>query len=163
MLKIGHSKVTAGDGHSTAYALLEMLWQEAFGGQLPQIARTRLGKPYFVNEKIYFSVAHTKNNAFCVLADVPVGIDAEETDRKVNPTLAEKILSLEEYGQYIAAEDKNRALLTFWVLKEAQGKCTGEGVRIYPNHTSFSLDDPRVWEKDGCLVAVIKEDGSNAF
>ena len=62
-----------------------------------------------------------------------------------------------EKAQYDAAEDKKRALLTFWVLKEAAGKCTGEGINGYPNKTNFSLDDPRVTEIDGCLVAVIKK------
>ncbi|MEI3093229.1 MAG: hypothetical protein V8T48_04715 [Oscillospiraceae bacterium] len=47
-------------------------------------------------------------------------------------------------------------MLTFWVLKEAQVKRTGDGLRGYPNKTDFSLDDPRVTEMDGCLVAVIE-------
>ena len=71
--------------------------------------------------------------------------------------MAEKILSPGELSQYAKAEDKQRALLTFWVLKEAAGKCTGEGLRIWPNHTEFSLSDPRVQEIDGCLVAVIEQ------
>ena len=70
--------------------------------------------------------------------------------------LAEKILSPGERVQFDAAPDKRRALLTFWVLKEARVKRTGEGLRGYPNKTDFSLDDPRVTEMDGCLVAVIE-------
>ena len=58
--------------------------------------------------------------------------------------------------QFDAAPDKRRALLTFWVLKEARVKRTGEGLRGYPNKTDFSLNDPRVTEMDGCLVAVIE-------
>ena len=157
MLKIAGAKILSGDGHTEAYALLRTLWQEETGRPFPQIACTDRGKPYFVDEKLFFSISHTKHHAFCVLSDVPVGIDAEETDRVVNPALAEKILSPGEYTQYLAANDKNKALLTFWVLKEASAKCTGEGLRVYPNQTSFSLDDPRVQEMNGCLVAVIKE------
>ena len=71
--------------------------------------------------------------------------------------LAERILSPSEKEQYDAAENKSKALLTFWVLKEAQAKLTGEGLRIYPNHTNFTLDDPRVTETEGCLVAVMEE------
>ena len=62
-----------------------------------------------------------------------------------------------EKQQFDAAEDKRLALLRFWVLKEAAAKCSGEGLRGYPNHTLFSLDDPRVTEQDNCLVAVITE------
>ena len=40
--------------------------------------------------------------------------------------------------------------------KEAAAKLSGEGLRGYPNHTNFSLDDPRVQQIDGCLVAVIE-------
>ena len=65
------------------------------------------------------------------------------------------MLSPAEYTQYEAAADKNRAFLTFWVLKEAAAKATGEGIRGFPNKTDFSLDDPRVREIDGCLVAVV--------
>ena len=79
--------------------------------------------------------------------------DTPETCRK----LADKILSPGEKARFDAAENKTRALLTFWVLKEAEAKRTGEGLRGYPNHTDFSLDDPRVTETEGCLVAVMED------
>ena len=65
------------------------------------------------------------------------------------------ILSPAEKARFEAAPDKRLALLTFWVLKEAAAKYTGEGLRGYPNHTDFSLDDPRVTQTHGCLLAVI--------
>ena len=71
--------------------------------------------------------------------------------------LAEKLLSSTELEQFQQAEDPRLALLKFWVLKEAAGKCTGEGMQLWPNHTNFSLDDPRIQEIDGCLVAIIEE------
>jgi hypothetical protein len=43
------------------------------------------------------------------------------------------------------------------VLKEAAAKLSGEGLRGYPNHTNFSLEDPRVTETDGCILAVMEE------
>ena len=46
---------------------------------------------------------------------------------------------------------------TYAMLKEAEAKLTGEGLRGYPNHTNFSLEDPRVTETEGCLVAVMEE------
>ena len=122
---------------------------------MPEILIADRGKPYFSDGKIHFSISHTKRHVFCVLADREVGIDAEELDRIVKPSLAAKILSAGELQQYEAAADKGKALLTFWVLKEAAGKASGDGLRGYPNHTDFSLDDPRVTEMDGCLVAVV--------
>ena len=92
-----------------------------------------------------------------MLAPCPVGIDAEEKDRKVNLRLADKILSDTERILFDAASDKQAALLRLWVLKEASAKLSGEGLNGYPNHTDFSPDDDRITEIDGCYVAVLKE------
>ena len=106
------------------------------------------------NAKIH---VHTARHAACVLAKRPVGLDAEELDRRVSPKLARRVLSETEYAQYLLAGDKTKALLTFWVLKEAQVKLTGQGLRGFPNGTHFTLEDPRVWEWDGCLLGMIVE------
>ena len=143
-------------GHEAGRALLASMYREAVGDALPTIAVAERGKPYFVDSPWHFSISHTKEHAFCALSEKSVGIDAEELDRRVNPALADKILSPGEKAQFDAAPDKNRALLTFWVLKEAAAKLSGEGLRGYPNHTDFSLDDPRVTELDGCLVAILE-------
>ena len=138
--------------------LLTELYFRATGDTLPPIAIAERGKPYFPDSEWHFSISHTKGRAFCALAKNPIGIDAEELDRKVNLKLAEKILSPMERQQFDRAADQRMALLTFWVLKEAQGKYSGKGLAGYPNHTEFTLSDPRVREIDGCLVAVIEEE-----
>ena len=142
-------------GHEAGRLLLARLYREETGEDLPPIAVTERGKPYFETASLHFSISHTKKHAFCVLSDRNVGIDAEEKSRDIDLRLAEKILSPMEKAQFDAAEDKRLALLTFWVLKEAAAKYSGEGLRGYPRHTNFSLDDPRVTEIDGCLVAVL--------
>ena len=124
---------------------------------MPPILTGQWGKPYFPDSPWHFSISHTRNHAFCVLAAENVSVDAEELDRQINPALAEKILSPGEKAQFDAAADKQRALLTFWVRKEAAAKLSGRGLQGYPNHTDFSLDDPRVREIDGCLVAFFTE------
>ena len=141
------------DGHAAGLALLETLC----GAPLPEIHRTPLGKPYFAHSPLHFSISHTKNHVFCAVSDTPVGIDAEELDREVNLALAEKLLSPGELLQFQQAEDSRLALLKFWVLKEAAGKCAGNGLQLWPNDTNFSLEDPRIQEIDGCLVAIIEE------
>lgn len=154
---LGSCTLDGRTGHEAGRALLAQLYRETTGEELPPICIAHRGKPYFENSPWHFSITHTRVHAFCVLSDRPVGIDAEEIHRKIDLDLAEKILSPGEMAQYAAAEDKCRALLTFWVLKEAEVKCTGEGLRGYPNKTNFSLNDPRVKEMDGCLVAVITQ------
>lgn len=143
-------------GHIAGRELLAQMYREATGENLPAIAVSERGKPYFVESGLHFSISHTPRHAFCVLSEHPVGIDAEEMDRDINRKLAEKILSPSEKAQFDAAEDKRLALLTFWVLKEAAAKLTGDGLKGYPNHTNFTLDDPRVMEIDGCLVAMME-------
>lgn len=151
-MKLCGQKLSGRNPHEAGLTLLQSL----LGKPLPEICRTPQGKPYFTDGSMHFSITHTPRHVFCALSDKPIGIDAEEPDRPIKLSLAEKILSPGELSQFHKAQDKQRALLTFWVLKEAEAKCTGAGLKIYPNHTDFSLDDPRVQEIDGCLVAVIE-------
>lgn len=151
-------KLAGRTGHQAAWQLLEETYRAQVGQAPPPISVTVAGKPYWEHSPWYFSISHTSRHAFCALAKTPVGIDAEELDRDITLSLADKILSPGEKKQFDRAGDKRRALLTFWVLKEAEAKQSGEGLRIYPNHTNFTLDDPRVREWDGCLVAVLTEE-----
>ena len=144
-------------GHEAGRELLARLYRENAGEDLPPILTGPRGKPYFAEGPWYFSISHTKRRVFCALSRRPIGIDAEELDRRIDLGLADKILSVPEKAQFDTAEDKRRALLTFWVLKEAAAKYSGEGLRGYPNHTNFSLDDPRVRLQDDCLLAVITD------
>ena len=156
-MKIASCELKGKSGREAGRELLEALYFEETGAPLPPILVTERGKPYFAGSNLYFSISHTRYHAFCVLSRNNVGIDAEELGRDINLKLAEKILSPMEKAQYEAARDKSLALLTFWVLKEAAAKLSGEGLRGYPNHTNFSLEDPRVTELDGCILAVMEE------
>ena len=157
-MKLLWKQLSGQNGHEAGLELLE----ELYGAPLPPIEKAKRGKPYFADSSAHFSVSHTKHHVFCVLSDRPIGIDAEEADREINLNLAKKILSPNEQLQFESATDKRRALLTFWVLKEAQGKLTGEGVHPWPNRTAFSLDDPHVFTQDGCILALLEE-RSHAF
>ena len=151
-------QISEGNGHREGRRLLEKMYRQYAGGPMPPILVEERGKPYFADSPWHFSISHSKRHVFCALSHKPVGIDAEEADRRINLRLADKILSPMERQQYEAAADPRKALLTFWVLKEAQVKRSGKGLTGYPNHTQFMLSDPRVRELDGCLVAVIEEE-----
>ena len=156
-MRLAWMRLDGRNGHEAGRLLLHQLYEEQTGEECPAILVTPRGKPYFQESPLHFSISHTKNHAFCVLAPCPVGIDAEEKDRKVNLRLADKILSPPERSRYEAADDKQAALLRLWVLKEAAAKLSGEGLNGYPDHTHFSPDDDRITEIDGCYVAVLKE------
>lgn len=154
-MRIASCELRRMSGHDAGRFLLETLYREETDQALPPILHGERGKPYLEGNPWYFSISHTPKHAFCVLAQQNVAIDAEEADRPIPLKLAEKILSPGEKAQFDTAPDPRKALLTFWVLKEAQAKLTGEGLRGYPNKTDFRLDDPRVLERDGCIVAVL--------
>ena len=145
-------------GHEEGRRLLEAMYRRYAGEPMPEILTAERGKPYFANSPWHFSISHTSRHVFCALSRKPVGIDAEELDRQVRLRLADKILSPMERQQFDAASDPRKALLTFWVLKEAWVKLSGMGLTGYPNQTEFTLPDPRVREMDGCLVAVMEEE-----
>ena len=156
MIALAHAATAPRQGHEDGRKLLRQLFETHVGGEMPPIAIGERGKPYFEGHPIHFSITHTPNHVFCALSHRPIGIDAEELDRKFSLRVADKILSPTEKAQFDAATNKSRALLTFWVLKEAAGKCSGQGINANPNQTAFTLDDPRVTEQFGCLVAVIE-------
>ena len=156
---LGVCELKGRSGHEAGRQLLAQLYREKCGKPLPEIRTTDRGKPYFADHSLHFSISHTSKHAFCALSENNIGIDAEELDRNINLKLAEKILSPTEKDQFDAAADKQKALLTFWVLKEASVKLSGEGLRGYPRYIDFSLADPRVTEMAGCLVAVLEEKG----
>ncbi len=148
-------------GHKAGRLLLEQMYREKTGQALPEILTASRGKPYFADGRLHFSISHTKHYVFCALSERNIGIDAEEKDRNIHLSLADKILSPSEKARFDAAEDPQAALLKLWVLKEAAGKLTGDGINGYPNHTDFSPDDPAVLEISGCYVAIAQEERSN--
>ena len=156
MFKLDYWPLNGLDSRVAGKLLLERMYEQLTGEGMPPIEKAPRGKPYFPGSELHFSITHTKTTVFCAIADTEIGIDAEDLTRKVSPNLAQKILSPHEYAQYEAVpeEDRNEALLRFWVLKEAEAKCSGLGLRGYPNHTEFDLDDPRVQKLGGCMVAV---------
>lgn len=155
-MRIAAEALNGRTGHEAGRELLARMYREETGEACPEIGIMDRGKPYFVDSPLHFSISHTKHHVFCALADHPVGLDAEETDRRIDLRLADKILSEGEKRRFDAAADQRAALLKLWVLKEAAAKLSGEGLRGYPNHTDFSPEDPRVSEMDGCYVAVLE-------
>ena len=152
-MRIAFDRLNGRDGHTVGRQLLCQLC----GGQLPPIRIAPMGKPYFVQGAVHFSISHTKKHAFCCISDQNIGIDAEEMDRRVSPALAETVLSQSEKARYDAARDKNAALLRLWVLKEAYAKLLGKGLGDYLYRTDFDPDDPRILIIDGCYVAIMTQ------
>lgn len=156
-MRIAVCRLEGISGHKAGRKLLDMLYREETGQPMPEIRRAEQGKPYFPGSDLHFSISHTRRHAVCVLAHSSVGVDAEELDRPLRLKVADRMLSASELQQMKAAEDPRRAFLSFWVLKEALVKLTGEGLAGFPNWTEFTLPDARIREYDGCLIALMCE------
>ena len=166
MLKMESWALNGLDSRVAGKLLLKQMYEELTGEEeMPEIGKMPRGKPYFLTGDLHFSITHTKTRVFCAISDKPIGIDAEDINRIVAPNLAEKILSPSEKAIYDAAPagQRNEILLRLWVMKEAEVKCSGLGLRGYPNHTDYRPDDPRITIQDGCVVAVIEGENQNAL
>lgn len=144
-------------GHDAGRQLLETMYRELTGTPVPEIRVTDRGKPYFATGGWHFSISHTKRRVFCAISQAPIGIDAEELDRRIDLRLGEKILSETEKQRYAQWENKREALLRFWVLKEATAKFTGQGLGKAYWNTDFSPNDPRIFVMDNCYLAIVTE------
>ena len=151
-MKLAWTRLDGRDGHEAGRALLAELL-----GEVPEIAVTDRGKPYFPGNSLHFSVSHTKNHAFCAVSEHNIGIDAEETDRDIDFRIARRFLSENEKARFQKAADPRDALLRLWVLKESCAKMTGRGWGNYLKNTDFDPEDERIQIIDGCYVAVLEE------
>ena len=140
-----------------AHLLGRELLARAVGGQLPEIAVTERGKPYFPHDPRHFSITHTAHHVFVAVSEKNIGIDAEETSRAVKETTARRLLSPTEWQRYQVSTDKNAAFLRLWVQKEASAKRSGEGLTHAVNKTDFRPEADCVRLIDGCFVAVLEE------
>lgn len=138
-------------GHQAGRALLGRMFRVYTGEEIPEISLDIYGKPHFLAGNLHFSISHTKHFVFCALGEAPLGLDAEERNRRIDLRLAEKILTEAEYAIFQAASDKNAALLRLWVQKEAAVKWAGTGLRGYPKNVP---DLPPVRACLNCWVAV---------
>ena len=145
-------------GHDVGRELLARLYLQATDRELPPIAITPQGKPYFPDGQWHFSISHTKKFAFCVLSQRNVGLDAEEKGRPVSSTMLEKFLSDNEKARL--GDDRQDTFLRLWVLKEAQAKLTGRGMGNWMKNTDFNPFDQRIQEINGCYVAVLEEENA---
>ena len=65
-------------GHTVAYAMLDTLYRAKFNTPTPVIAKSELGKPYFVDGSCHFSISHGKGLCAVLLTDEgECGVDIE--------------------------------------------------------------------------------------
>lgn len=133
-----------GQGSIRARILLKQLYESVTGQPVPELVKTNRGKPCFAHGSWHLSISHSKQAAFCALSLGPVGLDGEPLSRRIPPRLPRQVLHPGELREFYAAENPDKVFLTLWVLKEAWGKWTGEGLTPHClKNLRFSLHQTR--------------------
>lgn len=109
------------------YILNAML--DYFGLEKESIYITKLGKPYFLNQNVFFNYSHSKRFVACTISKKNVGIDIEDSDRILTDTMIKRC--------NLTQDDKLKEL----VQREAFCKLTGEGIAIIFNSQNFKNID----------------------
>lgn len=115
----------------------------------PQMERTPLGKPYFVDCPLQFSLSHCKGLVCCALSLSPVGVDAE-SPRPFGRRLVERVCTREELSWLDAQPDAQTAFLSLWTLKESVMKLSGQGMAYGFQRAAFTFQGtvPHFQEED---------------
>lgn len=104
-----------------AYFILQQALEEQYGWrELPEIALTKRGKPYFPQHpEVQFNLSHTAGAVLVGLADEPLGVDIEHI-RPVSQRAMRRLADVD------TREDFFRS----WVRREARAKRSGEGIGV---------------------------------
>ena len=110
--------------HTTAWTLLADVLQKEYGRSLDSLPLElgAHGKPYFADNFVYFSLAHTKTLAVLAIGNAPCGVDAEAQSRRISVAVRARFLP------DLPPDAPNEVAVAAWTAREAYGKMTGEGL-----------------------------------
>ena len=118
-----------------AISLLEHAYRTELGGELPEIKRMPLGKPYFPGfPDTHFSLSHSATHILCALSGSPVGCDIE-SPREITELALRYFCSPDELKLFEPLE--------LWVLKESYVKLLGLTIATIRN-LLLSLEDSKI-------------------
>lgn len=102
-----------------AYMILRLaLWETQHWKELPEMAVTDMGKPYFPGyPSVHFNISHTGGAVLVGVSDQAVGVDIE----KIRPVSKRSM-------QRLAGVGTEREFFQNWVRREARAKRGGSGV-----------------------------------
>lgn len=108
---------------STSTETILFILREHFRIQNATVIRNENGKPYLENtdEKIFFSVSHTKEKLFIAFSSENVGVDAEDLSREPNYLPILRKFPPNEREEIKSKDD----FLLHWTVKESAVKWLG--------------------------------------
>lgn len=133
-------RIGARSGSDAGDRLLRRVLLKAYpNAPLPLLReRQKNGKPFLPGyPDFHFSLSHSGEWVVCAAGEYPLGIDLEQV-RELRRGIAERYFSTEECG--LLAGQPPDAFFTFWTLKEAAVKATGEGLARGLFHATVTQD-----------------------
>ncbi len=138
--------------HQRQYLLTRVMVRKLLGhyGEVSpeklEFRRNAHGKPEVSRPSHFpwqFNLSHTSGLVVCAVGHgaVPLGIDVEPMDRRVNLQLANRYFSPFETKslELLPFEERPRRFLHYWTLKEAFIKALGTGLATPLDHFGFEL------------------------
>lgn len=120
-----------------------------------EILKSKNGKPYFKEEKVYFNISNKDNVTVAIASDRAVGIDIEKL------TFKEKVVKhfFTEKEQEIISKSLNKELdfTTIWVKKEAYLKCLGLDITRFREIDTTKLSGFIIKNYKEYVIGIIKE------
>jgi 4'-phosphopantetheinyl transferase len=111
-----------------------------------EFQENRYGKPRLktgvTDIPLQFNLSHARGLTACAVAlDHEIGIDVEDSRRKVEMNIADRFFSRQEsvYLGQAGKKDKQGVFFDFWTLKESYIKAKGMGLSIPLDKFSFTM------------------------
>ncbi len=128
--------------HAAALRLLEEGLRREYGLSRNEIwyARGENGKPYLAGRPdIFFNITHCRGLIACVLAHVPVGIDAEPI-RPRPERVQKRVFTPQEQRWIEESGNPNEVFFRLWTLKESFVKAVGQGISYGLERVPICMD-----------------------
>ena len=104
------------------------------------IAKGEHGKPYFSDrEDICFNISHSGDFVAAAVGECPIGVDVQVV-KKIHYGLVNKFCNYNEKEFISKSENKDRAFITLWSLKESYVKAIGKGLSYPVSEINFNLE-----------------------
>lgn len=99
----------------------------------PQVVYTPAGKPLLDGDTRHISLTHSASLAAAIVSHFPVGIDTEETSRRVEE-IAPRFLSAQELAWTLETPDIRKSQILCWSVKESVFKMIDQPGTDFRSH-----------------------------